>query len=180
MKLRTRFWILGLLVLSSAFCGAETRIVTHSFNKMFYKDSPRTLTLTNENKTGTAADRVIYECSGGAVFSKNSYSGDSLAVFLTSSTAKVQISQIHNLDSLRIYYYPAADKSISVSYSTDGSSWTAATVRTPTNGIKTVRFPSVNDYYVRIARASDNVYVWRLVYCTIDLSDCPNCFIYKP
>lgn len=180
MKTYVRYTIICLFTLSSALCGAESRTVSQNFDDMF-KASPKTLTVTDSYHTGTT-DFVTYTCTGGAEFFNNTNSGNKLAIFLDASGEQVQTTQVTNLDSLRIRYAPAViSQEMTVSISTDGSAWQEVAIQHKASGLKTVKMPRVGDYYVRIARkGSYNVYITEIGYIYIDLSGCPNCFIYKP
>ncbi|MBQ4394135.1 MAG: hypothetical protein II825_02385 [Paludibacteraceae bacterium] len=179
MKTYVRYAIICLFTLSSALCGAESRTVSQNFNDM-YGASPKTLTVTNTNHTGTT-DFVTYTCSGGAEFFNNANSGNKLAIFLDASGEQVQTTQVTNLDSLRIFYAANAYKDMTVSIKEGEGAWTEVPVVQKQKGLSTVKMPRVGDYYVRIARkGSDNVYITEIGYIYIDLSGCPNCFIYKP
>ena len=112
MKLSTRYIILCLFTLSSAFGRAES--VEHDFDAMWRK-SPRELVLTNLYHTGTT-DFCTYTCSEGAEFvlydlGKNT---SALTVSLNEAGKQVTTTQIHNLDSIRFMYYPANDALTSV------------------------------------------------------------------
>jgi hypothetical protein len=187
MKTHIRYILICLFSLSPIISGAETRTIRHDFDAMF-KASPKKLEVENTNQTGTSTqDGIVYTCSGGAEFSLDySKTGSKLAIFLESSGEKVETSLIQNLDSLRInyYYYPLTPnpyRDITVSISTDGSVWKDVTVEHKSNGLKTVKMPRAGDYYVRIAyKSSYKVYVFQIDYIYIDLSGCPNCFLYKP
>ena len=174
-----RLAIIALIIstLSPVFCRAESVSITHDFQTLAGQSK---ITINSPTNTIATTAEVTYTCSGGANFYSDANSFNKIAVFLDASGEQVTTTQIANLDSMLIYYYPTAEKGINVSYSTDSISWKAATVVRYANGVKTIKFPAVNDYYVRISRkSSDNVYVWQIKYYYIDLSDCPNCFIYK-
>ena len=176
MKLRTRFWILGLLVISSAFCWAETRSFTHYFNELY----PAALSVTNSNHTGTIGD-FVYTCGGGAEFWKTSDSGNQLAIFLNGTGKQVETTAIQNLDSICIHYYPDAAKDMKVAISSDGGSSYSDVPVENARGVTKVKLPTVGDYCVRMKyKSSYNVYIWKIEYFYIDLSGCPNCFIYTP
>lgn len=166
------------LVLSSALCGADTRVITHNFQGLF-SASPKELVVTNENHTGTIGD-FVYTCSNGAEFKKESPTASQLAVYLDKSNAQVTTTQITNLDSLHFQFAPTSYLDFYVDISTDGISWTNVPVLQKLAGVNAVKLPSAGDYYVRIRRAATDVYIKQIKYIYIDLSDCPNCFIYKP
>ena len=151
--------------------------VEQNFDDMYriYK----TLVTTNSDKIGTT-DFVTYTCSGDAKFSMDGTKTDwNVAIFLDKSGAQVTTTQIQNLDSLWICYAPVANKAITVKISTDSVSWEEVEAVHKINGAKHVKMPRVGDYYVRIIR-SDDVYIKQIDYICIDLSGCPNCFLYKP
>lgn len=125
---------------------------------------------------------MTYTCSSGGEFlSDISKTASNLSIFLEKSNAQVVTSPILNLDSIRIHYYPSANKDMYVAISSDSLSWSNVSVSHESNGIKTVKLPTKGDYYVRIKRkSSDNVYVWKIEYFYIDSSGCPNCRVYVP
>lgn len=181
MKKSVFYITLCLFTLSSAYCRAERRTVEQNFqaltgNGIEYKSS---------NTIGET-DFVTYTCSGGAKFNADAVKTDSkIAIFLESAGSQVTTTKIENLDSLRIKYYyssmPDPYRDITVSISTDGSEWNEIPVVHQTNGLKTVKMPRAGDYYVRIAfKSSYKVYIFQIDYIYIDLSECPNCFLYKP
>lgn len=172
MKLSTRYIILCLFTLSSAFGRAES--VEHDFDAMF-EAVPPTLVMSNELQTGTT-DFCTYTCSGGAYFS---YYSSVWSVCLDKSGRQVTTTQIHNLDSIRLMYLPAdIKKTLTVKISQDSVSWTDVTVKDDVAGVKTVKMPTPGDYYVRFIRKND-VYLKLVKYIYFDLSDCPNCFLYR-
>ena len=136
---------------------------------------------TPTNTIGTIGD-FEYTCGGGAEFWKTGDSGNQLAIFLNGTGKQVETTAIQNLDSICIHYYPDAAKDMSVAISSDnGSSYSDVTVKIERKGVNTVKLPTVGDYCVRIKyKSSNSVYIWKIEYFYIDLSDCPNCFIYKP
>ena len=169
--------VLCLLLLSSVYCRAEIEAIAHNFQEL----SGGNITFnTPSNTVGTTTDGIVYTCSSGAAFSASTNSGNQIAIFLEASGAQVVTTQIANLDSVRIYYAPTATKSMTVSVSRDGSAWNDLVITQPTYGIKAAKIPSPNDYYVRIKRSSDNVYIKEIRFYYIDLSGCPSCFLYKP
>lgn len=173
-----------LLTLSPAPCRAVSPTFVHNFHEMFYEDKPATLTVTNSNQTGTVTrDKITYTCSGGALFSADyKKTSSKLTIYLETSSAHfVTTTQIQNLDSLWIDYAPYDLLDITVKISTDSSSWSdvSAISKIP-KGPKHVKMPSVGDYYVRIMYSDKNVYIRQINYTCLDLSACPNCFIYRP
>ena len=182
MKTYLRYTLLCLFALSSALCGAEKSTIRHNFDDM-YKSSPKKLEVTNYSQTGRAVeDGIVYTCSDGAVFSSDiSKSGGKVAVFLEASGHKVTTTQIQNLDSIWIQYAPDAYKKMTVQISTDSVSWTDVVLDDSKNSIRKAKLQSVGSYYVRIVyKSSHNVYIKRIEYYCLDLSGCPNCFLYKP
>ena len=180
MKLSIRYIMFCLFTLSSALCRAENVSVEHDFNAM-YNAVPRQLSVTNSNHTGTT-DFCTYTCSGGAEFLSNiTKTGGLLAIFLeTNSYHFVTTSKIQNIDSLRIEYRPdEAKKRMTISISEDSISWTNMTVKDGVGGVKTIKMPRAGDYFVRFTR-KDDVYITKIKYIYVDLSGCPNCFLYKP
>ncbi len=183
MKTHIQYILICLFSLSPIISGAETGTIPHDFDAMF-NASPKKLEVENTNQTGIT-DLVTYTCSGGAEFSTDiTKSGGKIAIFIENSGEKVEISQIANLDSLRINYapakYPKTTLDVTVSISTDGDVWKPIPTKHVNNGLRTVKMPRAGDYYVRIAYSSDKVYIKQIDYIYIDLSGCPNCFLYKP
>ena len=148
-----------------------------------FRANPRTLQVTNSNHTGTT-DFVTYTCSNGAIFSADYYkTGSRITIFMETTDAQVVTSQVRNLEDLVIRYLPAeVSKQVVVAISKDGSVWEDVEVEDGVGGIKYVHFPCAGDYYVKIQRknSTGNVYLTEIRYTYIDLSGCPNCFIYKP
>lgn len=183
MKSHLRYVLVCLFTLSSAFCRVESKKVPQNFNDMFYA-VPQTLEVKNSNETGTT-DFVTYTCSGGADFNLDTYkTNGEIAIFLETSDAQVVTTQIQNLDSISITFTPTwSDKDHEMFYvaiSDDGISWKNLSTKYFNNTTRTVKFPQAGSYYVRIKRKSTNVYLRKIDYIYLDLSDCPNCFIYKP
>lgn len=180
MKLSTRYIILCLFTLSSAFGRAES--VGHEFDAMWRKN-PQELVISNSNHTGTT-DFCTYTCGNDALFSAQyELTASNLAVFLEETNAQVETTVISGLDSLVIHYYPTnAAKEMYVYIKEEGGEWQSATVEGKSKGVSTVKLPNAGDYQVRIRRknASNKVYVWKLEYFYVDLSGCPNCFLYRP
>ena len=179
MKKSVFYITLCLFTLSSAYCRAERRKVKQNFEDM-YRSVPAKLTLEDSQKTGVT-DSVTYTCTSGARFSANyEKTGSKLAIFLESAGAQVTTTVIENLDSLCIYYAPNAKKEMIVSIKEGEGEWTEVPVVQRQNGLSTVQMPRAGDYSVRIARGDNNVYIKEIDYFYIDLSECPNCFLYKP
>lgn len=178
MKTYIRYTLLCLFALSSALCGAEVTCWSQNLHKM-YNASPRTLKV--EGSVGTT-DSVTYTCSGGAKFSYYGGTPGELAIYLDATSAQVTTTRIQNLDHIIVTYLPASDANPpKVAISTNGvDGWIDLTpVRISTTS-KEYHMPSVGDYYVRIKRNGANTYIKVLEYCCLDLSGCPNCFLYKP
>lgn len=155
--------IVCLILLSPALSRAEEYV--HNFQSM---TSASEIAYSNSNKTGTT-DLVTYTCSGGsAVFSAdNSKSGGKIAVFMEGSGAQVVTSPvIDELDSLRISYLPDLSRTVQVSISTDGSSWTDVEVLSPVSGVKQVKLPAKGPYQVRIKRYDKDFYITEIKYIT--------------
>lgn len=142
-----------------------------------------TLTLRDSQKTGVT-DFCIYTCSNNAQFSADyELTAANLAIFLEETNAQVETTVISGLDSLVIHYYPTnAAKEMYVYIKEEGGEWQSATVVGKSKGVSTVKLPNAGDYQVRIRRknVSNKVYVWKIEYFYVDLSDCPNCFLYRP
>ena len=178
MKTYIRYTLLCLFALSSALCGAEVTCWSQNLHKM-YNASPRTLKV--EGSVGTT-DSVTYTCSGGAKFSYYGGTPGELAIYLDATSAQVTTTRIQNLDHIIVTYLPASDANPpKVAISTNGvDGWIDLTpVRISTTS-KEYNVPSVGDYYVRIKRNGADRYIKVLEYCCLDLSGCPNCFLYKP
>ena len=183
MKTYVRYTIICLFTLSSALCGAESRTVSQNFDDM-YNASPRTLTVTNTNTTGTT-DFVSYTCNGtkAEIFLDlfNPEGSKKIAINLKESGNFVTTTVVSSLESVVISCGSQKEKSyIKVYISTDGISW-----REPDNinysSYITATF-AAGDYYVKILNnaSSNNVSIFEISYTYVDLSGCPNCFIYKP
>ncbi len=144
-----------------------------------YNASPRTLEV--EGSVGTT-DFVTYTCSDGARFFYYGSAPSELAIFLESSSAQVTTTRIQNLDHIIVtYLLGSGTNPPKVAISTNGvDGWIDLTpVRISTTS-KEYNVPSVGDYYVRIKRNGADRYIKILEYCCLDLSGCPNCFLYKP
>ena len=181
MKKSVFYITLCLFTLSSAYCRAERRTVVQNFHEMI-NAKPPTMSLKNSLKTGET-DFVTYTCSSGAKFYYDATKTSNIfAIFLESAGSQVTTTKIQNLDSIRIVYMPAdAKKDMVVEISTDSITWTEKETALVFAGLRTVKMPHANDYYVRIRRkGSNNVYIREMQYIYIDLSECPNCFLYKP
>lgn len=177
MKTYVRYLIVCLFTLSPAICRAESRKVEQDLDYMYR--TAKTLTVTNSNHTGTT-DFVTYTCSSGAEFMiDGAKSGGKLAIFLEASGEKVETTTIQNLDSLRIYYMPNAKVDMTVSVKKGAGDWVPMPVVKKQKGLNTVKMPHADDYQVQIQWV-ENVYITQIDYIYVDLSDCPNCFLYKP
>ena len=177
MKTYLRYTLLCLFALSSALCGAKVTCVPQNFQSL---STSKKIKFNSPTNTIGTTDFVTYTCSGDARFSADETKTDwKVAIFLEQSGAQVTTTQIQNLDSLWISYVPNANKAITVKISTDSVSWEDVEAVHKINGAKHVKMPRVGDYYVRIIR-SDNVYITQIDFTCLDLSGCPNCFLYKP
>lgn len=194
MKTYVRYIIVCLFTLSPAICRAESRNVTHNFESM-YKASPRQLPLENPYKTGTttAASGLVttYTCNGtNARIFLDLFNDDRdkvIAINLPDNGNFVTTDRISNLQRVEISYYSRTaisdlNPDIMVYISTDGTNWNEPDNITYSSWI-TATFPA-GDYYVKILNANDvgtnNVSILEIRYNYVDLSDCPNCFLYKP
>ena len=183
MKTLIRYFLICFITLSPALCRAGVTAERQNFDDM-YNASPKKITI-NETEvpanTKGKTDFVNYTCSGGARFFKDSNTGYKLAIYLDKSGAQVTTTKIHNLDSLWIQYAPDAYKEMTVAISTDSAEWKNVVLDKSQNSIRKAKLTQPGDYYVRIAyKSSHNVYIKRIEYYYIDLSGCPNCFIYRP
>ena len=154
--------IVCLILLSPALSRAEEYV--HTFQDMYGS----TLTVSKDNKTGTT-DVVTYTCSGGSAkfYADASNSNRQIAIFMEGSGAQVVTSPVIDaLDSIHITYLPAAYRSVLVSISTDGLSWTDVEVKSPSGGVKHVQLPEKGPYQVRIKRDNANFYVTQIKYIT--------------
>ena len=178
MKLLIRFWVFGLLVLSSVICRAETRSFTHNFNDMIGPPSEISFNPTN---TVATTSEVTYTCNGkGAEFGADLYSAvgkQVLSINLTKKGNFVTTSRLERLQKLAFKYYRAvSDPNIIVQLSTDSVSWSEPLVNEASLTFLAT-FPT-DDYYVRITyNTTANISIWQITY-TFEL--CPNCFIYEP
>lgn len=179
MKTYVRYTIICLFTLSSALCGAESRTVPgQDFAALVLSGS---MTLNKPANTVGKTDFVTYTCSGGAEFTADKNTSYKTAILLDASGEQVETTRVTNLDSLRIFYAADAFKNMTVSIKEGEGTWIEVPVVQKQKGLSTVKMPRVGDYYVRIARkGTDNVYITEISYIYIDLSGCPNCFIYKP
>lgn len=152
-----------LILLSPALSRAEEYV--HNFQDMYNS----TLTVSDDYKTGTT-DLVTYTCSGGSAkfYADPSKSSRQIAIFMEGSGAQVVTSPVIDaLDSIRISYLPTnVTRSVLVSISTDGSSWTDVEVITPVNGVKNVKLPAKGPYLVRIKRDNADFYITEIKYIT--------------
>ena len=173
-----------LLTLSPAPCRAEVKCKTHNFHELFNaKPDPR-LVVTNTNQTGEVEeDEIVYACSGNAKFFYYGGTPGELAIYLDADSAQVVTTLIKNLTQIIVTYLPATDANppkVAISTTGEGG-WINLT---PTNFLSTAKIynvQSVGDYYIRIKRnGTTNTYIKAVEYCRLDLSACPNCFIYRP
>lgn len=163
--------LLATIALSVGIAYAGGVVVRQNFQSM---TSAGDLTFSNSNKTGTT-DFVTYNCSGGkAKFAY--YTGvtpNVLGIYLQNSGAIVTTDVINDLDSLRISYLPSEEKTIKVYISTDnGSSWVEQTVHDELDGLKSVQFPSVGNYMLKIARDNSDFYIDQITYFTSPPCNC--------
>lgn len=168
-----------LLTLSPAPCRAVSPTYSHDFHEMY--NTSKTLKLNDTYTIGTVEDDdITYTCSDGAQFF---ISGSKLAIFLVASGAQVVVSQIQNLDSMVIYYSTDSKQHrLSVEISENGvDGWKSLEQsQVPGTIAKSVKLPSAGDYYVCLKKNVDNMYIMEIDYYCLDLSACPNCFIYRP
>ena len=180
MKPIVQSLVVCLFALSPAFCRAVSPTYVHNFDEM-YRSNPKIIEITNSNQTGTVEDDdITYTCSDGAQFF---ISGSKLAIFLVASGAQVVVSQIQNLDSMVIYYSTDSKQHrLSVEISENGvDGWKSLEQsQVPGTIAKSVKLPSAGDYYVCLKKNVDNMYIMEIDYYCLDLSACPNCFIYRP
>ena len=176
MNYSVRYIIFCLFTLSAVFCRAES--VKHNFQKLY---TDKDITVTASNTIGTTSF-CTYTCTNGAEFSAdNTKTSGAICIFLDETNAQVETTLISGLDSLVIQYYPATEyKEMVVSIKEEGGEWTSATVVQKTKGTSVVKLPTAGDYYLRIKRKNAHFYIRELEYHYIDLSGCPNCFLYHP
>lgn len=178
MKTYLRYTLLCLFALSSALCRAGVTKIEHNFQSLITGGK---ISFNTPLNTIGVTDSVTYTCSGGAKFFKDDNTGYTLAIYLDKSGAQVTTTKIHNLDSLWIQYAPDAYKEMTVAISTDSAEWKNVVLDKSQNSIRKAKLTQPGDYYVRIAyKSSHNVYIKRIEYYCLDLSGCPNCFLYKP
>ena len=180
MKTYIRYTLLCLFALSSALCGAEVTCKSQNFQSL---TTSKKIEFNSPTNTIGTTDFVTYTCSGGAKFGTGTESGNEIAIYLESNNnAQVTTTRIQNLDHIIVTYLPASDVNLpQVAISTNGvDGWIDLTPVKITTTSKEYNVPSVGDYYVRIKRNSANTYIKVLEYCCLDLSGCPNCFLYKP
>ena len=179
MKTYLRYTLLCLFALSSALCGAKVTCWSQNLHKM-YNASPKTLEV--KGSVGTT-DSVTYTCSGGAKFSYYGGTPGELAIYLDATSAQVVTTLIKNLTQIIVtYLLDSGTNPPKVAISTNGvDGWINLSPQPYTPTAKIYAMPSVGDYYVRIKRnGTTNTYIKVLEYCCLDLSGCPNCFLYKP
>ena len=152
---------------------------------MFTAKPEALLDVTDDNHVGTSVeDSMVYTCSGGAkFFYYGGIPGGELAIYLDATSAQVITTPIQNLSQIVVTYLPANDlyPPIVEVLSATGEEWNVLSPVKISTTSKAYNVPFVGDYYVRIKRnGSNNAYIKIVEYCRIDLSGCPNCFIYKP
>lgn len=151
---------------------------------MFSASPEAKLKVTDSNQTGRSVDDgIVYTCSYGAKFFYYGGKPGELAIYLDADSAQVETTLIKNLTQIIVTYLPATDANppkVAISTTGEGG-WINLT---PTNFLSTAKIynvPSVGDYYIRIRRnGTTNTYIKAVEYCRLDLSACPNCFIYRP
>lgn len=175
-----------LLTLSPAPCRAVS-LVEHNFDEM-WRSTPQRLAVTNFNQTGTVEEDDItytYTCSGKkAIFSLDFFNAEGkqkIAINLEDKGNYVTTSIINNLQQVEINCTSQKAKSnVKVYISTDGLIWDE-----PDNieygSLITATFPA-GDYHVIILNdaSANRVSIYQIDYYCLDLSACPNCFIYRP
>ena len=160
------------LCLFAAPLSAET--ITHNF-----QSKSSTMAFSSGNTIGTILPDTTYTCSGTSAAFTPFGSPSRVCIGLPNKDNAVVLSPaIENLDSLRISYLPAADKTIDVYTSEDNSSWTKRTVTGTTNGLRYVKLPAVGNFYVKIVnpKTSNTFYITEIKYITNPSSGC-NCFV---
>jgi len=153
-----------------------------------YRSTPRILEITNSNQTGTVEEDDItytYTCSGKkAIFNLDFFNAEGkqkIAINLENEGNYVTTSIINNLQQVEINCTSQKAKSnVKVYISTDGLIWNE-----PDNieygSLITATFPA-GDYRVIILNdaGANRVSIYQIDYYCLDLSACPNCFIYRP
>ena len=185
MKLYVRYFLLGLLTLSPAFCRAESEVVTHNFATLagaskiaFSKYNG----VGAANKVGTT-DEVVYTCgTSSAVFGMDHVYGTIISLTMPNSTSVVTTSPvIEELTQVTLYFYPSNEKreGVKVYLSADGSSWGEALSGEQIEydkGVITAHMPRGN-YYIKLANtAASPVSVYEI---RSQLDHCA-CFLYVP
>ena len=170
-----------IALLALAVLGAETsraEKISHNFHEM-NSAVPATITFSNGNKTATTTEKVTYTCSGGgsgsnqAKFNYSADTGNEVCAFMVGATsATLETSEIANLDSINIYYYPDAYKEMFVSAQEDGGEWTAQALTLIQNGQRGIKLPHVGNYKIKIQRSGENFYIFQMDYYTNSTCHC--------
>jgi hypothetical protein len=165
--------VVVLLALTS-LAQAEMTSFTHDFHAL-YTASPKKLTVTNTNHTGTTSDTshdLVYSCSGTAVFAYediNPFGYQKLSVSMPSSTAVVATtSAIEGLKRVEIMRMPVGNTgNIQIQVSEYADFRTIITNDTTiyyTSGVVEARFPK-GTYYVRLVKTNNNnLFVTSIIY----------------
>ena len=171
-----------LLLAITSLAQAEVESFSHNFNTLFTA-SPKKLTVTNTNHTGTTSDTshdLVYSCSGTAVFAYediNPVGYQKLSVSMPSTTAMVATtSAIEGLKRVEIMRMPVGNtENIQIQVSEYSDFRTIIPNDTTiyyNTGVVEARFPR-GTYYVRLVKTNGvNLFVTQMTYYT---ESC-NCF----
>lgn len=165
--------VVVLLALTS-LAQAEMTSFTHDFHAL-YTASPKKLTITNTNHTGTTNSTthdLVYSCAGTAVFTYetvNPEGSQKMSISMPSTTAIASTTTaIENLKQVEIVRLPVGNtKNIQIQVSEYADFRTIITNDTTiyyTSGVVEARFPK-GTYYVRLVKTNNtNLFVTSIIY----------------
>ena len=172
--------LIGLLLLSPAFCRAQRSPVTHNF----HTDSgdATKLRFANGNKTGITP-LLTYTCSNNATFGTYIQGGmPTICLNLLGNGDFVTTTAVDSLRGITVSFYPSAEKrpKVKLYLSRDSIHWSDSIVPEKmhnVNGVINADFIP-GRYYVRLVNTVDKkqTYVRQIQY---RFGDC-NCLMYIP
>ena len=168
-------FLFGLLILSSAFCRAESDPVVHDFGEM---SGARTIQYANANKVGKT-DLITYKCTGtGAEFN---WSEDArrICIVMTKKGDMVTTTAVPNLTQIQVIHYPSNQPylNLEIRLSYDSVHWTEPLEAERSKGLMYTDFLP-GTYYVRMTNTANSKV--SLGQITWRFGDPCNCFMYIP
>ena len=171
-------FLFGLLILSSAFCRAESDPVVHNFGEM---GGAKTIQYANANKVGKT-DLTTYTCTGtGATFDRTLANGHYYVDLKLAKTndmvTTTAITDLSGIELLQHTPYAQLIDNLEIRLSYDSIRWTEPIEASGSSGHMWSNFLP-GKYYVRIKNTTGTAMnIWQI---TWRFGDPCNCFMYIP